>query len=166
MKLPINRHVGSLDLGSVHGHPLYTEVVQLNDHVSALTPLSTLALITLTDDFGAALPSDANDLRKAWNLSKAFAHPLALTFPDTSLFIKVVKRLERKIDEAGTVIRVAPGAARISACTLARVRKLEATRARRATNRELIVVATMILRMIGTPVFSDRTEFSVTRTEF
>jgi hypothetical protein len=25
--------------------------------------------------------------------------PLALTFPDTSLFIKVVKRLERKIDE-------------------------------------------------------------------
>ena len=41
------------------------EVVQLNDDVSALTPLSTLALITLTDDFGAALPSDANDLRKA-----------------------------------------------------------------------------------------------------
>ena len=25
--------------------------------------------------------------------------PLALTFPDTSLFIKVVRRLERKIDE-------------------------------------------------------------------
>src|SRR6266700_7485496 len=33
------------------------------------------------------------------NLSKARAQPLALTFPDTSLFIKVVKRLERKIDE-------------------------------------------------------------------
>src|SRR5208283_2660794 len=36
------------------------------------------------------------------------------------------------------------------------------SRTKRATNRELIVVATMILRMIGTPVFSDRTEFSVT----
>ena len=44
---------------------LSIEVVQLNDHVSALTPLSTLALIALTDDFGAALPSDTNDLRKA-----------------------------------------------------------------------------------------------------
>ena len=31
-----------------------------------------------------------------------------------------------------------------------------------ATKRELIVVATMISRMIGTSVFSDRTEFSVT----
>jgi len=31
-----------------------------------------------------------------------------------------------------------------------------------ATKRELIVVATIISRMIGTPVFSDRTEFSVT----
>lgn len=30
---------------------------------------------------------------------KAFAHPLALTFPGTSLFIKVVRRLERKINE-------------------------------------------------------------------
>src|SRR5271167_2392802 len=36
---------------------------------------------------------------------------------------------------------------------------------KKATNRELIVVATMILRMIGTPVFSDRTEFSVTTGE-
>ena len=35
----------------------------------------------------------------ALSLSKALAQPLALTFPDTSLFIKVVKRLERKIDE-------------------------------------------------------------------
>ena len=52
----------------------------------------------------------------------------------------------------------------ISACRVARVRKLEATRARSVTNRELIVAATMILRMIGTPVFSDRTEFSVTTT--
>ena len=51
--------------------------------------------------------------------------------------------------------------ARISACRAARVRKLEATKAKRATKRELIVVATMISRMIGTPVFSDRTEFSV-----
>jgi hypothetical protein len=33
------------------------------------------------------------------NLSKALAHPLALTFPDTSFFIKVVRSLERKIDE-------------------------------------------------------------------
>jgi hypothetical protein len=32
-------------------------------------------------------------------LSKAQARPLALTFPDTSLFIKAVRRLERKIDE-------------------------------------------------------------------
>ena len=37
--------------------------------------------------------------------------------------------------------------------------KLEATKAKRATKRELIVVATMISRMVGTPVFSDRTEF-------
>ncbi|HEV3110282.1 MAG TPA: hypothetical protein VGY99_07290, partial [Candidatus Binataceae bacterium] len=33
------------------------------------------------------------------NLSKGLAQPLALTFPNTSLFIKVVRRLERKIDE-------------------------------------------------------------------
>jgi hypothetical protein len=32
---------------------------------------------------------------------------------------------------------------------------------KKATKRELIVVATMISRMIGTPVFSDRTRFSV-----
>ena len=51
--------------------------------------------------------------------------------------------------------------ARISACRAARVRKLEATKAKRATKRELIVVATMISRMVGTPAFSDRTEFSV-----
>jgi hypothetical protein len=38
---------------------------------------------------------------------------------------------------------------------------VEATKAKRATKRELIVVATMISRMVGTPVFSDRTEFSV-----
>ena len=31
-----------------------------------------------------------------------------------------------------------------------------------ATKKELIMVATMISRMIGTPVFSDRTEFPVT----
>ena len=39
--------------------------------------------------------------RRCWDspLPCAFAHPLALTFPDTSLLIKVVKRLERKIDE-------------------------------------------------------------------
>ena len=42
------------------------------------------------------------------------------------------------------------------------VRKLEVIKAKRATKRELIVVATMISRMAGTPVFSDRTEFSVT----
>ena len=52
-------------------------------------------------------------------------------------------------------------APRISVCRAARVRKLEATKAKRATKRELIVVATMISRMVGTPVFSDRTEFSV-----
>ena len=40
--------------------------------------------------------------------------------------------------------------------------KLEVTKAKKATKRELIVVATMIARIIGTPVFSDRTEFSVT----
>src|SRR5713226_8265532 len=51
--------------------------------------------------------------------------------------------------------------ARISACSAARVRKLEATKAKRATKRGLIMVATMISRMIGTPVFSDRTEFPV-----
>jgi hypothetical protein len=51
--------------------------------------------------------------------------------------------------------------ARISACRSARVRKLEATKAKRAAKRELIVVATMISRMVGTPAFSDRTEFSV-----
>jgi len=39
---------------------------------------------------------------------------------------------------------------------------VEAIKAKKATKRELIVVATMISRMIGTPVFSDRTEFSVT----
>ena len=38
--------------------------------------------------------------------------------------------------------------------------KLKVTRAKRATKRALIVV-TMISRMIGTAVFSDRTEFSV-----
>ena len=42
------------------------------------------------------------------------------------------------------------------------VRKLEVRKAKRATKRALIVVATMISRMLGTPVFSDRTEFSVT----
>src|SRR5207302_4909347 len=42
------------------------------------------------------------------------------------------------------------------------VQKLEANKAKRAAKRELIVivVATMISRMIGTPVFSDRMEFS------
>jgi len=39
---------------------------------------------------------------------------------------------------------------------------VEAIKAKKATKRELIVVATMISRLIGTPVFSDRTEFSVT----
>jgi hypothetical protein len=39
----------------------------------------------------------------------------------------------------------------------ARVRKLEAIKAKRATKRELIVVVTMISRMVGTPAFSDRT---------
>jgi hypothetical protein len=38
---------------------------------------------------------------------------------------------------------------------------VEANKVKRATKRELIVVATMISRMIGTSVFSDRTEFSV-----
>jgi hypothetical protein len=42
---------------------------------------------------------DAKHIYITSNLSKALAQPLALTFPDTSLFIKVVKRLERKIDE-------------------------------------------------------------------
>jgi len=37
----------------------------------------------------------------------------------------------------------------------ARVRKLEATSAKRATKRELIVVAATISRMIGTPLFSE-----------
>jgi hypothetical protein len=53
-------------------------------------------------------------------------------------------------------------AKRISACRAARVRKLQAIKAKRATKRELIVVATMISPMAGIPVFSDRTEFSVT----
>jgi hypothetical protein len=44
--------------------------------------------------------------------------------------------------------------------------KLEAARAKRATKSELIVVATMIQRMIGTSAFSDRTEFSVTTGYF
>jgi len=43
----------------------------------------------------------------------------------------------------------------------ARVRKLEATKAKRATKREIIVVTTMISLLIGTSLFSDRTEFSV-----
>src|SRR6516164_4906638 len=55
--------------------------------------------------------------------------------------------------------------ARISACKAARVRKVEAIKAKKATKRELIVVATMISRLIGTPVISDRTEFSVTTPE-
>jgi hypothetical protein len=42
------------------------------------------------------------------------------------------------------------------------VRKVETSKVKKATKRELIVVATMISRMIGTPVFSDRTEYSVT----
>jgi len=41
--------------------------------------------------------------------------------------------------------------ARISACRAARVRKLEATKVKRATKRELIVVATMISRMGRNP---------------
>jgi hypothetical protein len=41
---------------------------------------------------------------------------------------------------------------------------VEASKVKKATKRELIVVATLISRMIGTPVFSDRTEFSVTTT--
>ena len=49
--------------------------------------------------------------------------------------------------------------ARISACREARVRKLEANKAKRA-ERELIV-ATMISRMSRTSVFSDRMGFSV-----
>jgi hypothetical protein len=39
--------------------------------------------------------------------------------------------------------------------------QLEATKVKRATRREIIVVATMISSMMGTPAFSDRTEFSV-----
>src|SRR4029077_7788835 len=50
----------------------------------------------------------------------------------------------------------------MSVCRAARVRKVETTKAKRATKRELIVVAIMISRMIGTSVFSDGTEFSVT----
>jgi hypothetical protein len=42
--------------------------------------------------------------------------------------------------------------------------QIEAIKAKKATKKELIVVATMISRMTGTPVFSDRTEFSVTTT--
>src|ERR1700730_4767647 len=34
--------------------------------------------------------------------------PLALTFPDTSLFLKVVKRLERKIDEKAALFNESP----------------------------------------------------------
>src|SRR6476646_12218509 len=56
--------------------------------------------------------------------------------------------------------------ARISACRAARVRKVEAIKAKKATKRELIVVATMISRIVGTPVFSDRTEFSVCTGSF
>jgi hypothetical protein len=43
--------------------------------------------------------SDANDVCIPRNLYKAFANPASITFLDTSLVIKVVKRLERKIDE-------------------------------------------------------------------
>jgi hypothetical protein len=39
--------------------------------------------------------------------------------------------------------------------------KTGAIKAKRATKKELIVIATMIPRMVGTLVFSDRTEFSV-----
>jgi hypothetical protein len=39
---------------------------------------------------------------------------------------------------------------------------VETSKVKKATKRELIVVATMISRMMGTPVFSDRTEYSVT----
>jgi hypothetical protein len=39
---------------------------------------------------------------------------------------------------------------------------VETTKAKRATKRELIVVTAMISRMIGTSVFSDGTEFSLT----
>jgi hypothetical protein len=42
------------------------------------------------------------------------------------------------------------------------VRIVETSKVKKATKRELIVVATMISRMMGTPVFSDRTEYSVT----
>src|SRR5207253_2993610 len=42
---------------------------------------------------------DAKHVCIVANLSKERAHPPALTFPDTSLFIKVVRGLERKIDE-------------------------------------------------------------------
>jgi hypothetical protein len=52
--------------------------------------------------------------------------------------------------------------ARISAGRAARVRKLVVTKAKKTTKRELIVVATTISRMVGTPVFSDRMEFLVT----
>ena len=38
-------------------------------------------------------------LTNAPNLQIPIQTPLGLTFPDTSLFLKVVKRLERKIDE-------------------------------------------------------------------
>jgi hypothetical protein len=54
--------------------------------------------------------------------------------------------------------------ARISACRAARVRKLEASKVKKAPKRELIVVATMISRMIGNSVFSDRTDYSATTT--
>src|SRR5438445_4042749 len=55
-----------------------------------------------TSSSGRALFSadpDAKHICIGSNLSKALAQPLALTFPDTSLFIKVVRSLERKIDE-------------------------------------------------------------------
>jgi hypothetical protein len=42
---------------------------------------------------------DAKQIRIASNLSKARASRLALTLPDTSLFIKMLRSLERKIDE-------------------------------------------------------------------
>jgi len=42
---------------------------------------------------------DAKHICIASNCPKDSRKPLALTFPDTSLFIKVVRSLERKIDE-------------------------------------------------------------------
>jgi hypothetical protein len=57
--------------------------------------------------FGRRLPHTQNDVCIPRKLSKAFARLLALTFPDTSLFIKVVRSLERKIDERLPLRRVA-----------------------------------------------------------